>query len=225
MPDGASAPIVLAAASNHWAKIEQYIRARRAYEDEAAAYWQSIADKRRARFAKRRNNEPIVLDDYVLTQPPVYTGPPRPPGYVPPRRDPTEPPQPHSRRRGFSQGRRRAIPLRAGPAEQRSRIQAGLRQGRRRRPASPGIRRFASTPSRPAATAPTTRRPALTARRPGRAPISPAMGYNQLAQHQHGQPAGRARRQVRHGAATKPPRRSAEPSARRWTTRSRRCRR
>ena len=30
-----------------------------------------------------------------------------------------------------------------------------------------------------------------------RAPISPAMGYNQLAQHQHGEPAGRARRQVR----------------------------
>ena len=39
-----------------------------------------IAEKRRARFAKRRNNEPIGLDDYVLTQPPVYTGPPRPPG-------------------------------------------------------------------------------------------------------------------------------------------------
>ena len=31
------------------------------------------------------------LDDYVLTQPPVYAGPPRPPGYVPPRRDPTRP--------------------------------------------------------------------------------------------------------------------------------------
>ena len=31
-----------------------------------------------------------MLDDYVLTQPPVYTGPPRPPGYIPP---------PESRRR------------------------------------------------------------------------------------------------------------------------------
>ena len=39
------------------AAIDAYIRARRAYEDEAAAYWQSIADKRRARIAKRRNNE------------------------------------------------------------------------------------------------------------------------------------------------------------------------
>ena len=36
---------------------EAYIRARRAYEDEAEAYWQSIADKRRGRNAKRRNNE------------------------------------------------------------------------------------------------------------------------------------------------------------------------
>ena len=31
------------------------------------------------------------LDDYVLTQPPVYTGPTRPPGYLPPRRDPAPP--------------------------------------------------------------------------------------------------------------------------------------
>lgn len=78
-------PAVLAAASP---AIEAYIRARRAYEDEASAYWQSVSDKRRARFAKRRNGEAIVLDDYVLTQPPIYTGPPRPPGYVPPDRDP-----------------------------------------------------------------------------------------------------------------------------------------
>src|SRR5712671_1822870 len=74
--------------------IEAYIRARTAYEQEAEAYWQSIANKRRARFAKRRSGEPIVLDDYVLMQPPVYSGPPRPPGYVPPRRDPDQPPVP-----------------------------------------------------------------------------------------------------------------------------------
>ena len=74
--------------------VEAYIRARTAYEQEAEAYWQSIADKRRARFAKRRSGEPIVLDDYVLTQPPVYTGPPRPPDYVPPHREPERPPVP-----------------------------------------------------------------------------------------------------------------------------------
>ena len=80
-----------AAAASSKIAIEAYIRARRAYEDEASVYWQSVVDKRRGRNAKRRSNETIVLDDYVLTQPPIYTGPPRPPGYVPPRRDPARP--------------------------------------------------------------------------------------------------------------------------------------
>jgi hypothetical protein len=84
-------PAARAAVVHHHTAIEAYIRARRAYEDEASAYWQSVVDKRRGRNAKRRNNETIALDDYVLTQPPVYTGPPRPPGYVPPSRDPAQP--------------------------------------------------------------------------------------------------------------------------------------
>lgn len=52
-----------------------------AYEKEATVYWQSVVDKRRQRNAKRAANEPITIDDYVLTQPPLYTGPPakRPP--------------------------------------------------------------------------------------------------------------------------------------------------
>jgi len=79
------------AAAAHRGAIEAYIRARRVFEDEAAAYWQSVLDKRRGRNAKRRNNETIALDDYVLTQPPVYTGPPRPPGYISPSRDPAPP--------------------------------------------------------------------------------------------------------------------------------------
>ena len=79
------------AASSNRAAIDAYVRARRAYEDEASAYWQSVTDKRRARFAKRRSNETIALDDYVLTQPPLYSGPARPPGYIAPRRDPTQP--------------------------------------------------------------------------------------------------------------------------------------
>ena len=114
--------------------------------------------------------KPIALDDYVLTQPPIYTGPPRPPGYVPPQRDPAQPALPIPGIADFLTGRRRAIQFRAGPAEDRSRVQAGLRQGRRRPPASPGIRRSASMPSRPAATAPMTDRPAssATARTRGR---------------------------------------------------------
>src|SRR5262245_11284123 len=74
--------------------VEAYIRARTAFEQEADAYWQSVADKRRARFGKRSRGERIALDDYVLEQPPVYAGPPRPPGYVPPQRDPERPPVP-----------------------------------------------------------------------------------------------------------------------------------
>src|ERR1700761_5785280 len=56
-------------------KLSEYQEARAAFEAEAGAYWGSIADKRRVRNAKRREHQPIELDDYVLTQPPVYTGP------------------------------------------------------------------------------------------------------------------------------------------------------
>jgi hypothetical protein len=59
-------------------KLREYQEARAAFEAEAGAYWSSIADKRRGRNAKRREHVAITLDDYVLTQPPVYTGPQRP---------------------------------------------------------------------------------------------------------------------------------------------------
>ena len=58
--------------------LAEYKEARAAYEEVAGAYWGSISDKRRGRNAKRRDHQPISLDDYVLTQPPVYTGPKRP---------------------------------------------------------------------------------------------------------------------------------------------------
>jgi hypothetical protein len=59
-------------------KLREYQEARAAFEQEASAYWNSIAEKRRGRNAKRRDRQPIALDDYVLTQPPVYAGPKRP---------------------------------------------------------------------------------------------------------------------------------------------------
>src|SRR6201999_4478419 len=59
-------------------KLKEYQEARAAFEEESDAYWNSIAEKRRGRNAKRREHQPIALDDYVLTQPPVYTGPKRP---------------------------------------------------------------------------------------------------------------------------------------------------
>jgi hypothetical protein len=73
--------------------VAQYARARKAYEEKASAYWSTVAEKRRTRLHKRRANQPVALDDYVLTQPPVYSGPARPPGYVPPR-DPARPRHP-----------------------------------------------------------------------------------------------------------------------------------
>src|ERR1700730_12711789 len=50
-------------------KLGEYQEARAAFEQEAGAYWNSIADKRRGRNAKRRDHQPITLDDYVLTPP------------------------------------------------------------------------------------------------------------------------------------------------------------
>src|SRR4030081_4170399 len=59
-------------------KLKEYQEARAAFEEEAGAYWSSISEKRRGRNAKRRDRQAITLDDYVLTQPPVYDGPKRP---------------------------------------------------------------------------------------------------------------------------------------------------
>ncbi|MGA7806272.1 MAG: hypothetical protein WCB02_16860 [Bradyrhizobium sp.] len=71
-------------------KLKEYQEARAAFEQRASAYWASIAEKRHGRYAKRRDHQPIVLDDYVLTQPPVYTGPKRPANPLP-ESEPQEP--------------------------------------------------------------------------------------------------------------------------------------
>jgi hypothetical protein len=59
-------------------KLREYQEARAAFDEEAGAYWSAISEKRKGRNAKRRDRQAIVLDDYVLTQPPVYSGPKRP---------------------------------------------------------------------------------------------------------------------------------------------------
>src|ERR1700761_5224228 len=58
--------------------LQEYQAVRGPFEQEASAYWSAISEKRRTRNAKRREHQQITLDDYVLTQPPVYTGPKRP---------------------------------------------------------------------------------------------------------------------------------------------------
>ncbi len=77
-------------------KLKEYLEARAAFDQEAGAYWNSIADKRRVRNAKRRDRQSIALDDYVLTQPPVYSGPKRP---VDPSPAPPEPEEPRRERK------------------------------------------------------------------------------------------------------------------------------
>ena len=74
-------------------KLKEYQEARAAFDGEASAYWNSIIEKRRGRNAKRREHLAIGADDYVLTQPPVYAGPKRPPNPEPspePERPPRE---------------------------------------------------------------------------------------------------------------------------------------
>src|ERR1700681_3126153 len=72
-------------------RLKEYLEARAAFDQEAGAYWNSIAEKRRGRNAKRREHLEIGLDDYVLTQPPVYAGPPRPQNPEPSAPQPPEP--------------------------------------------------------------------------------------------------------------------------------------
>jgi hypothetical protein len=163
-------------------KLREYQEARAAFEQEASAYWSSIADKRRGRNAKRRERQAITLDDYALTQPPVYTGPKRPVDPSPTPSEPEETPRP-----------RKAIPLVADLLK----AAAEHFQFAPQRPASEV--EFKRAYARVAAAAGLTREQAvrvysfetggngnhdmqsgLSAARPGSRAISTAIGYNQL---------------------------------------------
>jgi hypothetical protein len=87
---GASAP-ASAQSADYKAKLDRYVQARNAFEAEAGKYWTAVSEKRRIRFAKFRNHQTVELNDYVLTQPPVYTGPSRPIDPDAPKDDPTKP--------------------------------------------------------------------------------------------------------------------------------------
>jgi hypothetical protein len=71
--------------------LRDYQEARAAFEQDAGPYWNAVTEKRRGRNAKRRDHQPITLDDYVLQQPPSYTGPKRP---VNPEPEPEAKPRP-----------------------------------------------------------------------------------------------------------------------------------
>ncbi|WP_290986612.1 hypothetical protein [Hyphomicrobium sp.] len=59
-------------------KLAIYTMARAAYEQEAAPYWATINEKRKRRIARQHGGERPSASDYVLNQPPLYTGPPKP---------------------------------------------------------------------------------------------------------------------------------------------------
>ena len=162
-------------------KLKEYLEARAAFDQEADAYWNSVAEKRRGRSAKRRERQTIALDDYVLTQPPVYAGPRRP---VSPAPEAEEPREPRERKR---------IPLVADLLK----AAAEHFQFAPQRPA--GELEFKRAYARVAAAAGLTREQAvrvysfetggtgnhdmqsgLSASRPGSRAISTAIGYNQL---------------------------------------------
>ena len=83
----------IAQTADYKAKLERYVQARNAFEAEAGPYWNAITEKRRIRFAKFRNQQTVEINDYVLTQPPIYTGPSRPVDPSAPKDDPTKPPR------------------------------------------------------------------------------------------------------------------------------------
>jgi hypothetical protein len=71
-------PAAPGAMAQYHAALEAYNQSHDAYAAAAGAYWREIAAKRKSRNAKRAQGEALSLDDYVLAQPPVYSGPPKP---------------------------------------------------------------------------------------------------------------------------------------------------
>ena len=86
-PPAAQPPGLAAAMAKYRQELAAYLQARDAYQAAAKTYWSSIAEKRRLRNGKRARGAALSIDDYVLDQPPVYSGPPKP-------RDPSKPPEP-----------------------------------------------------------------------------------------------------------------------------------
>jgi hypothetical protein len=163
-------------------KLKEYQEARAAFEAEATAYWGSIADKRRGRNAKRRDHVAIALDDYVLTQPPVYSGPKRPVNPLP------EPPEPEGPRR-----ERKPIPvvadlLKAASeqfqfAPQRPTSEVEFKRAYARVAAAAGLTREQAVRVYSFETGGNGNhdmQSGLSASRPGSRAISTAIGYNQL---------------------------------------------
>jgi hypothetical protein len=78
---GAAAPKVAVTAqqmADYRQRLAEYNAAQLIFRQQADPYWAMIVQKRKSRNAKRAAHQQIVLEDYVLTQPPEYAGPPKP---------------------------------------------------------------------------------------------------------------------------------------------------
>ncbi len=73
-----AAPDPTAAMAQYRRALEAYTAAQQRYAAASNAYWNAISEKRKLRNGKRARSEQLSIDDYVLEQPPVYTGPPKP---------------------------------------------------------------------------------------------------------------------------------------------------
>lgn len=78
-PTPAESAALAAAMVQYHRALEAYNRAQHEYAAALSAYWTKIATKRHLRTTKRAANQQISIEDYVLDQPPVYTGSVKPP--------------------------------------------------------------------------------------------------------------------------------------------------
>jgi hypothetical protein len=93
--DAAGAADRAAQKADYLRKLAEYQAARQAFDAVAQPYWNAIAQMRRNRNTKRRNAQAVALADYVLDQPPIYRGPPKPVDPFPePQPAPSAPPIP-----------------------------------------------------------------------------------------------------------------------------------
>jgi hypothetical protein len=74
----AQQPELAAAMAQYRRALEEHNRAWQSYTAASSAYWNLISEKRQMRNAKRAGGESVSISDYVLAQPPIYTGPPKP---------------------------------------------------------------------------------------------------------------------------------------------------
>ena len=75
--EGETAP-VKAAMAEYRRKLAEHNKAWEVFEVVAAPYWREVTEKRSRRRTKQANNIAMTGSDYVMKQPPLYSGPPKP---------------------------------------------------------------------------------------------------------------------------------------------------